>query len=108
MRSLPGRLSLPVVWTFYLVWPVPGWGLFGGLPLTAPALVALCLVWWGWVFAPPSTAGRNVMLVMLLLKIGRAPFLCGHGLVASYFANDAWRPPVEESTEYAACKVHQD
>lgn len=38
--------------------------------------------------------------MLLVLKIGGGMLLTERGLVAEYFANESWRPPVERSVEY--------
>jgi hypothetical protein len=81
--------------------PVRGWGLFAGLPLTPHATVAIVAIWLAYFASRRARwqAGVPVALVLLKLAVGTLAFV-DRGLVAQYFANDTFAPPVERSVEF--------
>lgn len=92
-------LTAPLLWTAFVALPVDGWGILDGAPLGPLDAVALTVVWS--VFAATGRVpGGRLIAGALLLKLASAPLLLPQGFSASYFANDAFAPPIEPSVEY--------
>lgn len=87
-------------WTFYLLLPVPGWGLFPGRPLGPIGTTALVLVWWAWLLHRDVPLKRAVtVLIAVKMLIGGA-LLADRGFLAVYYANDDWRGHPERSLDF--------
>lgn len=98
MTQLPAWLG-PLLWSAYVALPARNWVWLGGVPLSAASAVALAAIWFLWSFrARPWSWRPAAMLIVCKIVVGSA--LVDRGLVAEYFANDAWRPPVERSVEH--------
>lgn len=92
-------LAAPLVWTAFVLLPIDGWGLLDGVPLRLLDAAVLFIIWSTWVVRG-RLAGKWVVVAALVLKIAAAPLLLPRGFSASYFANETFTPPLEQSVEY--------
>lgn len=88
----------PLVLTAYLLWPAAGRGLLGGVPIGPIGALALVMLWVGWGFTRRPASSR-IALGCLVVKIALSVPLLEHGFAAEYYANDAWRPPMERGLD---------
>jgi hypothetical protein len=89
----------PLILTTYVLWPVPEWGIVGGIPLGQFGVLALAGIWLGWAFCPHPFSWR-LAAIFLAMKVIGGGLLNERGLVAEYYANSEWQPPMERSVEY--------
>ena len=92
-------LLSPLAWTLYIALPVAGWGWLDGLPLGWVEAAAIALVWWTWA-GDRRLPGGAALAGLAVAKIAFGAVLVSGGFTARYYANDAWMPPVEPSTEF--------
>jgi hypothetical protein len=98
-RSIGDNRWPPLVWTAFVLLPIDGWGFLDGLPLGWFDAAVVFAVWLVWA-RQRRLAGKWIIGAALVLKIAAAPFLIEHGFSASYFANETFAPPLEQSVEY--------
>lgn len=79
-----------LVWSAYLLWRAPEWGLLTGIPLTPLSLAAICLASWVWWITRELPRTRWIAF-LLLTKAVCALILVPRGLHASYFTNGSWQ-----------------
>ena len=82
------------VWSVYVGWRAPAWGLLSGLPLSPLAIVAILIIWWTWWVRRELPAARW-LTALLALKIAVGLAVVPHGFSGAYFSNDSWSGPPE-------------